>query len=93
MPGKNGIKFGQSRRHAQNVAIRADYHRLGAHASEPGALGDKIGQPFREQADQRVPRRKRQIGAREQRRLAMKCGKERRCALAWNRAPSSPLPT
>ena len=34
MPGKNGIKFGQSRRHAQNVAIRADYHRLGVHLGE-----------------------------------------------------------
>jgi hypothetical protein len=34
MRSKNGIKFSRSRRHAQNVAIRADYHRLGAQLGE-----------------------------------------------------------
>ena len=34
MPGKNGIKFGRSRRHAQDVTVGPDYHRLGAQSGE-----------------------------------------------------------
>jgi hypothetical protein len=34
MPGKKGIKVSRGRRHAQDVAIRPDYHRPGAQLGE-----------------------------------------------------------